>query len=56
MGWRHLNEYVGDFHIIQFYTLAAIIAVHAVFHLWRHFRLRDNALRIMVPKTFHKWL
>ncbi|MCO4825583.1 MAG: cytochrome B [Amylibacter sp.] len=56
MGWRHLNEYVGDFHIIQFYTLAAIVAVHALFHIWRHFRLRDNALRIMVPKTFHKWL
>lgn len=56
MGWKHANEWVGDFHIIQFYTLAAIIAGHALFHIWRHFHLRDNALRIMVPKTFHRWL
>ncbi len=56
MGWRQLNEYVGDFHIIQFYTLACIVAAHALFNIWRHFRLRNNALRIMVPKTFHKWL
>lgn len=56
MGLKHANELVGDFHILQFYTLAAIIAGHALFHIWRHFHLHDNALRIMVPKTFHKWL
>jgi cytochrome b561 len=27
-----------------------------VFHLWRHFLLKDNALRIMVPKVLHKYL
>lgn len=56
LGLRQANAFVGTFHIIQFYILAAIVALHAGFHIWRHFRLHDNALRIMVPKTFHRWL
>nr|WP_325253579.1 cytochrome b/b6 domain-containing protein [Amylibacter sp.] len=56
LGLRQANAFVGTFHIIQFYILAVIVALHAGFHIWRHFRLHDNALRIMVPKTFHRWL
>ena len=50
------NDWVGLVHSIEFYALAAIAAAHAAFHVWRHFRLRDNALRIMVPKVLHRWL
>ena len=56
MNWRHANEIVGTVHIIEFYTLAGIVVLHAGFHIWRHLRLRDNALRIMVPRSFHKFL
>ena len=56
MGWRHANELVGTLHIIEFYILAAIVACHAGFHVWRHIFLRDNALRIMSPKALHKYL
>jgi cytochrome b561 len=33
-----------------------LIVAHLLFHVWRHFWLKDNALRIMVPKPLHKWL
>jgi len=56
MNWPHANEIIGTLHIVQFYTLGAIIAVHAGFHIWRHVHLRDNALRIMAPKALHRYL
>ncbi len=56
MGWARANEIVGALHIYQFYLLGAVIAGHAAFHIWRHFRLRDNALRIMTPKRLHRFL
>ena len=56
MDWKEMNAFVGTFHIIQFYLLAAFVAFHAGFHIWRHVKLRDNALRIMVPKFAHRWL
>jgi len=56
MGWRHLNEIVGLIHIVEFYALAGVVLAHAGFHIWRHVRLRDNALRIMAPKGLHKHL
>lgn len=51
-----LNHLIGKFHIYEFYLLGAIVAAHASFHIWRHFRLRDNALRIMAPKILHRFL
>ena len=56
MGWREMNDWIGEFHIYEFYALAVIVFGHAVFHIWRHVKLRDNALRIMVPKALHRWL
>ena len=56
MNWPDMNRIIGDIHIVEFYILAAIVAGHAAFHIWRHIKLKDNALRIMVPKRFHKWL
>ncbi|MEM6593509.1 MAG: cytochrome b/b6 domain-containing protein [Pseudomonadota bacterium] len=56
MGWPRANVLVGLFHSYQFYTLAVLVAAHASFHIWRHIRLRDNALRIMAPKLLHRFL
>lgn len=56
LGLEHANEVIGKAHIIQFYTLGGIIALHAGFHIWRHVRLKDNALRIMAPRVLHRWL
>ena len=50
------NVWIGQFHIYEFYLLGGIVACHAAFHTWRHFRLRDNALRIMAPKVLHRFL
>ncbi|KIN71582.1 cytochrome b561 [Sulfitobacter guttiformis] len=56
MGWRRANEVIGTLHIYQFYLLGIVIAAHAAFHIWRHFKLRDNALRIMAPKVLQRFL
>ena len=50
------NDWVGLIHSLEFYGLAAIIVAHAGFHIWRHYWLRDNALRIMLPKILHRFL
>lgn len=56
LGLPRANDIVGTVHSAEFYILAAIIAFHAVFHIWRHLILRDNALRIMFPKALHRFL
>ncbi|WP_236628204.1 MULTISPECIES: cytochrome b/b6 domain-containing protein [unclassified Sulfitobacter] len=50
------NDWVGVLHSIEFYALALLAGVHAAFHIWRHLRLRDNALRIMAPRVLHRFL
>lgn len=50
------NKVVGWIHIYQFYALSGLVVLHAAFHIWRHVRLRDNALRIMVPRRLHRFL
>lgn len=56
LDMREANDIIGQIHIYEFYILAGIVIVHALFHIWRHFILRDNVLRIMAPKWLHKWL
>lgn len=56
LNLREANEIIGQIHIYEFYLLALIASVHAVFHIWRHVALKDNALRIMVPKALHRFL
>lgn len=56
LGLARANEIIGKLHIYQFYALAGIIALHAAFHVCRHVRLKDNALRIMAPKVLHRFL
>lgn len=51
-----LNRISGQIHIFEFYLLGVIVAAHGAFHIWRHVRLRDNALRIMAPKALHRFL
>ena len=54
--WDRANEIVGTLHIYQFYALAGLVVIHAGFHVWRHLKLKDNALRIMAPRWAHRWL
>ena len=56
LGLSQANTIVGKLHTYQFYGLAAVVLFHALFHLWRHIRLRDNALRIMAPNVLHRFL
>lgn len=56
MNWPQLNDWIGTFHIYEFYLLAVIALAHAGFHIWRHWKLKDNALRIMAPKVVWRWL
>ena len=51
-----LHDWIGKIHIIEFYALGVLIVAHASFHVWRHVRVRDNALRIMAPKALHRFL
>ncbi len=55
-GTKALHELLQDVHEIVFNGLIVLIVLHVIFHLWRHFMLKDNALRIMVPRIFHKYL
>ncbi len=55
-GSKGLHGFAEEVHEIAFDALIILIVVHAVFHLWRHFLLKDNALRIMAPKALHKYL
>ena len=56
LGLPELNKWIGTFHTIEFYGLAGLVALHAIFHIWRHVWLKDNALRIMAPKWLHRFL
>lgn len=53
---RGVHKLAKELHEIAFDALAIIIIAHALFHIWRHLRLHDNALRIMFPKFLHKYL
>lgn len=56
LDMKQANEIIGAVHIFEFYLVALIAVIHALFHIWRHVHLRDNALRIMTPKALHRFL
>ncbi len=56
LNLKQANYIIGQIHIFEFYLVALIAGIHAVFHVWRHVKLRDNALRIMAPKALHRFL
>lgn len=37
-------------------VLFSAASLHAIYHLWRHTALRDNALRIITPRALHRYL
>ncbi|GLQ34894.1 hypothetical protein GCM10007939_11770 [Amylibacter marinus] len=53
---RWLHSLLEELHELAFDGLLIIIVVHILFHLWRQFVLRDNALRIILPIKLHKYL
>jgi cytochrome b561 len=56
LGLPRANHWAGFIHSVEFYLFALIVAGHAAFHIWRHLKLKDNALRIMLPKLLHRFL
>ncbi len=56
IGGAVLNDLANEIHELSFNILILLIVLHSVFHLWRHFLLRDNALRLILPKSTHKLL
>lgn len=39
-----------------FDALIIVLVVHVGFHVWRQYMVKDNALRIMLPKVLHRYL
>lgn len=56
LGLPEANRWAGTLHTVEFYALAVVAAFHVAYHVWRHYVLRDNALRIMAPKVLHRFL
>ena len=56
MGSEAAHGFIEEIHEISFDILLYTVIAHAGFHIWRHYRLKDNALRVMVPQKFHKYL
>ncbi len=50
------HEIAAEVHEIAFHALTILALAHIAFHLWRHYVVKDNALRIMAPKVLHRWL
>ena len=57
-GWGNasLHDIATEVHEIVFDATLILILAHMAFHIWRHYGLRDNALRIMAPKPLHRYL
>lgn len=55
-GSKSLHGFAEDIHELVFDLLLLLSLAHIVFHVWRHVRVKDNALRIMAPKILHKYL
>ena len=56
LGTKGLHEVFEEIHEIVFEAFIMVLAVHVVFHIWRHYWIKDNALRIMAPKALHRYL
>lgn len=56
VGAVSVHDIAMEIHEIAFNLLTLIAIAHIAFHLWRHYLLRDGALRIMAPRMLHRWL
>lgn len=45
-----------EIHKFTFDALIIVLVVHVGFHVWRQYMVKDNALRIMLPKVLHRYL
>ncbi len=55
-GSKTLNNLAEDVHELVFDALIIVTLAHTAFHLWRHYLLKDNALRIMAPRILRNYL
>ena len=55
-GSEAVHDIATEIHEIAFDALLVLSIAHLAFHLWRHYLVKDNALRIMAPKALHRWL
>lgn len=55
-GSKAMHDVIGEAHGLIFNLLIMLTLVHIGFHLWRHLHLRDNALKIMMPRALHRFL
>ncbi len=55
-GGKAIHDTLEEVHEIAFDALLIVLVLHVAFHLWRHYIVRDNALRIMAPKVLHRYL
>ncbi|WP_415402288.1 cytochrome b/b6 domain-containing protein [Tateyamaria sp. SN3-11] len=56
IGTKGLQSFFEGLHEIAFDGLLVVLVLHVAFHLWRHYIIKDNALRIMAPKRLHRHL
>lgn len=56
VGSKWLHGVFEEVHEIVFNGLIIVLVAHVVFHIWRHYMVKDNALRIMAPKALHRYL
>ena len=56
LGAPALYLRVQGIHEFAFDVVITLVVLHAGLHIWRHFWLRDNALRIMAPRAVHRFL
>ena len=56
IGGDTIHGVAEEIHEIAFDVLTILAVGHIGFHLWRHYLLKDNALRIMAPRILHRWL
>ena len=50
------KAWAGTFLFVECHTPAVVAGFHALYRVWRHYALHDNALRIMVPKMMQRFL
>ncbi len=55
-GGKGFDDFAQEVHELLFDGLILLIGLHIAFHLWRHFWLKDNALRVVAPRIPHIYL
>lgn len=56
IGSAGLHDMLQNVHEVAFNAMLIAVFAHVGFHLWRHYVVKDNALRIMAPKRVQTYL